>query len=153
MNGEVKKPDAFDIGIKFGTPGIGKDDVRSAVVTLEHDSMDLTLDVIAFMRFGTRYTSVGDEDGSRDDSSKNVGIAIPDNSAPTAVDDTYTTEEDTTLIVAPPGVLGNDSDPDGDNPHRDAQHRALQRHSGAEPGRLFHLHTGPRLQRARQLHL
>ena len=114
INGEVKKPDAFDIGIKFGTPGIGKDDVRSAEVTLEHDSMDLTLDLIAFMRFGTRYTSVGDEDGSRDDSSKNVGIAIPDNSAPTAVDDTYTTDEDTALTVAAPGVLGNDSDPDGD---------------------------------------
>jgi hypothetical protein len=34
--------------------------------------------------------------------------------APVAVDDTYTTMEDTALTVAAPGVLSNDSDPDGD---------------------------------------
>jgi len=37
------------------------------------------------------------------------------NSPPTANDDSYTTEEDTTLSVSVPGVLGNDSDPDGDS--------------------------------------
>jgi VCBS repeat-containing protein len=36
------------------------------------------------------------------------------NDAPTATDDAYSTAEDTTLTVAAPGVLGNDSDPDGD---------------------------------------
>jgi VCBS repeat-containing protein len=36
------------------------------------------------------------------------------NRPPTATDDAYTTAEDTTLTVAPPGVLANDSDPDGD---------------------------------------
>jgi VCBS repeat-containing protein len=35
--------------------------------------------------------------------------------APTAADDTYTTDEDTALTAAAPGVLGNDSDLDGDS--------------------------------------
>jgi VCBS repeat-containing protein len=41
-------------------------------------------------------------------------IASGSNTAPTAVDDSYTTDEDTTLNVAAPGVLANDSDVDGD---------------------------------------
>ena len=36
------------------------------------------------------------------------------NDAPTAADDAYSTAEDTTLTVTAPGVLGNDTDPDGD---------------------------------------
>jgi VCBS repeat-containing protein len=36
------------------------------------------------------------------------------NDLPTAVDDSYTTDEDTPLNVAAPGVLGNDSDPEND---------------------------------------
>ncbi len=37
-----------------------------------------------------------------------------DNLPPTANDDTYTTDEDTTLVVDPPGVLDNDTDPGDD---------------------------------------
>jgi len=36
------------------------------------------------------------------------------NDAPVARDDTYTTNEDTPLVVPAPGVLGNDYDVDGD---------------------------------------
>jgi VCBS repeat-containing protein len=36
------------------------------------------------------------------------------NDAPVAQDDSYTTAEDTPLVVSAPGVLGNDSDVDGD---------------------------------------
>jgi len=36
------------------------------------------------------------------------------NRAPVAVDDGYTTAEDTTLNLAVPGVLANDTDADGD---------------------------------------
>src|SRR5439155_10629535 len=36
------------------------------------------------------------------------------NDAPVAVNDSYTTAEDTTLNVAAPGVLANDGDVDGD---------------------------------------
>jgi microsomal dipeptidase-like Zn-dependent dipeptidase len=39
---------------------------------------------------------------------------LNDNAAPTAVDDAYATDEGRTLSVAAPGVLGNDSDSDGD---------------------------------------
>ncbi|NOG48617.1 MAG: tandem-95 repeat protein [Chloroflexi bacterium] len=41
----------------------------------------------------------------------NVGAV---NDAPVAVDDAYTTDEDTALNIAAPGVLTNDSDIDGD---------------------------------------
>jgi VCBS repeat-containing protein len=36
------------------------------------------------------------------------------NSAPTALDDAYTTNEDTALTVSAPGVLSNDTDVNGD---------------------------------------
>jgi VCBS repeat-containing protein len=36
------------------------------------------------------------------------------NDAPIAVDDAYTLEQNTSLTIAAPGVLGNDSDPEGD---------------------------------------
>jgi N-acetylneuraminic acid mutarotase len=39
---------------------------------------------------------------------------VPPNSRPVANDDTFSTPEDTPVDVAAPGVLGNDSDPDGD---------------------------------------
>ncbi len=38
----------------------------------------------------------------------------PPNSAPVAADDSYSTPQDTTLNVAAPGVLANDTDADGD---------------------------------------
>jgi len=38
----------------------------------------------------------------------------PGNHAPVAVDDAYTTDEDTPLVLAAPGMLGNDTDADGD---------------------------------------
>ena len=37
------------------------------------------------------------------------------NTSPSAVDDTASTDEDTVLNVVSPGVLGNDTDPDGDS--------------------------------------
>ncbi len=39
---------------------------------------------------------------------------LPASQPPTANSDSYTTDEDVPLIVAAPGVLANDSDPDGD---------------------------------------
>jgi VCBS repeat-containing protein len=41
-------------------------------------------------------------------------VTITVKAPPVTVADTYTTAEDTDLTVAAPGVLGNDSDPDGD---------------------------------------
>ena len=43
-----------------------------------------------------------------------ITVTSTDNDAPVAVDDAYDTDEDTPLVVAAPGPLGNDTDPDGD---------------------------------------
>ena len=40
---------------------------------------------------------------------------VPPNRAPVASADSYTTAQDTTLVVPAPGVLGNDTDADGDS--------------------------------------
>jgi VCBS repeat-containing protein len=54
-------------------------------------------------------------DGVADSNVATVTITVNAvNDAPVAADDAYSTDEDTTLTVAAPGVLGNDSDVDGD---------------------------------------
>jgi VCBS repeat-containing protein len=55
-------------------------------------------------------------DGSLDSNTATVTITISAvNDAPVASDDSYGTDEDQTLNVSAPGVLGNDSDADGDS--------------------------------------
>ena len=58
------------------------------------------------------YT-VSDGKGGTDTSTLTISIT-PVNDAPIAVNDSYTTQEDTPLTIAVPGVLGNDTDVDGD---------------------------------------
>ena len=62
--------------------------------------------------------TVTDDGGATDSNSTTATITDPDqppaNVPPTAVDDAYSTPQDTPLSVAAPGVLGNDSDGDGD---------------------------------------
>jgi VCBS repeat-containing protein len=58
------------------------------------------------------YT-VSDGNGGSDTATVAVTVT-PVNDAPVANPDTYTTDEDTRLDVAAPGVLGNDTDVDGD---------------------------------------
>jgi VCBS repeat-containing protein len=54
-------------------------------------------------------------DGTASSNTATVSLTVRSvNDAPVARDDTYATDEDTPLIVAAPGVLGNDSDADGD---------------------------------------
>ena len=54
-------------------------------------------------------------DGTVDSTVATVAITInPVNDAPVAANDSYSTDEDTTLTISAPGVLGNDSDIDGD---------------------------------------
>ena len=54
-------------------------------------------------------------DGAADSNVATVTLTVtPVNDAPVAVDDSYSTAEDTALTVAAPGVLGNDTDVDGD---------------------------------------
>jgi VCBS repeat-containing protein len=64
---------------------------------------------------GTDLFSYRASDGSLTSSPATVTITVSAvNDAPVAAADTYSTVEDTALTVAAPGVLGNDSDPDGD---------------------------------------
>jgi VCBS repeat-containing protein len=49
-----------------------------------------------------------------DEATVNLTVA-PVNDAPVAIDDAYSTDEDTLLVVSAPGVLGNDTDVDGDD--------------------------------------
>ena len=54
-----------------------------------------------------------DTDGACDTATVSIDV-LAVNEAPVAVADSYSTDEDTPLSVAAPGVLGNDTDPDGD---------------------------------------
>jgi VCBS repeat-containing protein len=61
-------------------------------------------------------TTDGHADPKCDTASVDVTVTAPasGNHAPAAQDDGYGTDEDTPLTVAPPGVLANDGDADGD---------------------------------------
>jgi VCBS repeat-containing protein len=55
------------------------------------------------------------DDGNGGSDTATVTITVnPVNDPPVAHDDGYVTDEDTALLVAAPGMLGNDNDPDGD---------------------------------------
>ncbi len=76
INGDVKNEyGKFDAGVQFGTQGMAKDDIQSTSFTLSHSDATLTLDQFFSQDFAVRLTSVGAEDGSRDDSLKIGGTA------------------------------------------------------------------------------
>ncbi|MGQ0844337.1 MAG: Ig-like domain-containing protein [Sporichthyaceae bacterium] len=85
----------------------------NGTVTLNPDgSFTYTPDVNFNGADSFTYTA---SDGTLTSPVTDVGIAVnPVNDAPTALADTYATNEDTVLNVPGPGVLGNDTDPDGD---------------------------------------
>jgi VCBS repeat-containing protein len=65
--------------------------------------------------FGTDYFTYQAYDGVDYSNVATVTITVSSvNDAPVAEDDSYTTDEDTPLVVPAPGVLGNDSDVEGD---------------------------------------
>ncbi|MEZ5722333.1 MAG: cadherin-like domain-containing protein [Paracoccaceae bacterium] len=102
MNGaELRKAGKFDVGVAFGTAGIGKDDVRSASFQIALGDGDLGLEQLALSDFGLRYTSVGAEGGRRDGSSKIVEL----DAVKSASDDSVTTLEDHAVSG---NVLDND---------------------------------------------
>ena len=79
INGEVVKDyGKFDSGVQFGTSGIAEDDIRETSFILSHSDMDLTIDALLGQDFAARLTSVGAEDGSREDSLKLGGEAPMD---------------------------------------------------------------------------
>ncbi len=93
-------------------------------------------------------------DGVADSAEATVTLTInPVNDAPVASGDAYTTDEDTALVIAAAGLLGNDSDVDGGGADGGAGQRPGERHAGVERRRQLHLHAGLELQRRRQLYL
>jgi len=80
------------------------------------DNGDGTITYTPDLNFtGTDAFSYHASDGLDDSNIATVTITVNSvNDAPVAVDDNYTTDEDTTLVIAAPGILGNDSDADGD---------------------------------------
>lgn len=68
-------PCPCDIGITFGTPGIGKDDLAVVEFVISHASDDLDLSLFSDQLVAARVTSVGTDDcKDRDGSSKLVGV-------------------------------------------------------------------------------
>ncbi len=75
------------------------------------------------------------------------------NRAPTAQNDSYTTYKNTPLNVAAPGVLGNDSDPDGDPLTAVLVSPAKPREPHPQRQRVLHLHPARWLEWNHHVHL
>lgn len=108
VNGGGKS--SYDVGLGFGTPGSGHDDINSTSFVLSSINGDpLSLDLIAHMEFTARLNSIGDQ-GSQRNGSEKISVIAP--AAPDAIDDTADTLEDTPVTV---DVVANDTDADGDS--------------------------------------
>lgn len=80
MQGLLGDAGGYDVGIEFGTAGIGAlgDDIRTVTFTLDSSSRDLTLSDFANVAFGARITSIGqDTDGNGSiDTTRNLSAKI-----------------------------------------------------------------------------
>ena len=93
-------------------------------------------------------------DGTANSNLATVTLTVSSvNDAPVAVADSYSTNEDTPLMVAAPGLLANDSDVGRQRADGGQGGEPGPRHGDGERQRQLHLHADGQLQRARQLHL
>ena len=93
-------------------------------------------------------------DGSLNSNTATVSITVTAvNDAPVAAPNSYSTNEDTQLIVNAPGVLGNDTDVDSGTLTAVLVAGPSPRHPDAQQQRFIHLHPGGELQRQRLVHL
>lgn len=67
-------PCPCDLGVEIGSPGVGSDDYASIRFTLSHATESLDASLFDGQVFGVRATSVGSAGGSREGSSKLVGV-------------------------------------------------------------------------------
>jgi Ca2+-binding RTX toxin-like protein len=96
MSGEVgKSVGPFDVGIEFGTSGIGKDDIRETSFTLSA-SEPLSLEFVLQQHFGLRLTSVSNNGEGRELSLKLTG-----------------------QLTGTPQVIGDTGNPPSDDPSQD----------------------------------
>lgn len=103
------------------------DDTLNATLLAGPTNGSLTLDADGSFTYtpntsftGTDSFTYNATDGSLNDTATVTITVTPVNDAPTARNDSYTVSESTdrdlsTLDISAPGVLGNDSDPDGDS--------------------------------------
>jgi len=82
--------------------------------TVTNNGTDVTYTPAADFNGVDSFTYTASDGNGGFDSATVTVTVTPVNDAPVAVDDAYTTDEDTALVVAAPGMLGNDSDADGD---------------------------------------
>lgn len=116
-----------DDSLTVAAPGILGNDSGSgpltAILTSAVTTGSLTLNSVdgsfsyeppADFSGGASFSYVAN-DGTTDSNTATVNISVsPVNDAPVAVNDAYSTNQDTTLNISAPGVLVNDSDVDGD---------------------------------------
>src|SRR5207249_1449879 len=119
---------AEDTTLNVAAPGVLANDSDvdgdslSAVLVSQPTHGSLTLNSNGSFSYtpSANYNGTDSFTYKANDGQADSGIATPKiittavNDAPVAIDDTYTTPEDTPLTVAAPGVLANDSDLDGD---------------------------------------
>lgn len=120
---------AEDTTLIVGVPGVlandedADGDVLTAILISPVSSGTLTLDTEGSIRYtpspdahGPAWFTYAISDGSAMSHSATVTITVsPVNDAPVAQGDSFSTIEDTPLVVTLPGLLGNDSDIDGDS--------------------------------------
>lgn len=108
MKGGGRSP--YDVGLDFGSPGIGTDQITETSFVLSSiDGEPLTLDLIANVEFGARIqgNNPADKKGGGPQKITTISPAAPD-----AIDDTAYTLEDTPITI---DVTANDTDADGDS--------------------------------------
>jgi VCBS repeat-containing protein len=88
-------------------------DVAHGALTLNPDGSFTYVPALDY--YGPDSFTYKANDGSLDSGTATVNLTVNHvNQAPVAVDDNYDATMDTTLVVSGPGVLGNDTDADGD---------------------------------------
>lgn len=98
-------------------PGVTASPARISITACGGSGVAVTFTAAANAQEGTATVSVVSTPAGGGGYANQVSIPIQlpvTNTAPTGVADDYTTAEDTPKAVAAPGVLGNDTDPQGD---------------------------------------
>ena len=120
-NESAASVNAFFNGVLTNDTDVDQDLLNAALVTgPANGTLTLysngTFDYVPDPGFsGTDSFSYKANDGTAESNDATVSITVnPVNDAPVAVDDGYSTDEDTVLSTPVPGVLDNDSDADGD---------------------------------------
>jgi VCBS repeat-containing protein len=83
----------------------------TTMLSEEEDTVDLRITIGADTPRGIYPVSIRGYNGSLE---RTLEIFLVMNNPPVANDDLFTTDEDMALAVEPPGLLANDTDPDGD---------------------------------------